>query len=54
MTRIEEFSSFVSDTTSESESELESTERFELNKQTSRTLQKDTELGTELTLSGKY
>lgn len=54
LTRIEDFTSSSTDTTTESETELESTERFELNKQVSQTFQKDTELGLELTLSGKY
>lgn len=54
LTRIEDFTSFSSDTTTDSETELESTERFELNRQVSHSLQKDTELGLELTLSGKY
>jgi hypothetical protein len=54
LTRSEEFSSFVSDTTTDTETELETTERFELNKQVSKTFQKDTELGMELTVSGKY
>lgn len=52
--RSEEFFSTVTDTTTETETELETTERFELNKETSKTFQKDTELGLELTLSGKY
>ena len=54
LTRSEEFSSFVSDTSTDTETELETTERFELNKQVSKTFQKDTELGMELTVSGKY
>ena len=54
LTRIEDVTSSATDTTTESETELESTERFELNKQASHTFQKDTELGLELTLSGKY
>lgn len=54
LTRIEEFSSFTSERTTDSETELETTERFELNKQSSRTFQQDTELGLELTVAGKY
>lgn len=54
LTRSEEFFSNVNEVTTDSETELETTERFELNKQTSKTFQKDTELGLELTLSGKY
>ena len=54
LTRSEEFSSTVNDKTTDTETELETTERFELNKQTSKTFQKDTELGLQLTLSGKY
>ena len=47
------FRSTVDKLTDNSE-ELETTERFELNKQSSFTFQKDTELGLELTVSGKY
>jgi len=54
LTRIEEFSSFSSERTTDTETELETTERFELNKESSRTFQKDTELGLELTVAGKY
>lgn len=54
LTRSEEFTSTVTDITTDSETELETTERFELNKQAAKTFQKDTELGLELTLSGKY
>ncbi|HZH73809.1 MAG TPA: hypothetical protein VFD91_15030, partial [Mariniphaga sp.] len=54
LTRTEEFYSSVSEKTAEKENELESTERFELNKQVSKTLQKDTEMGLELSVSGKY
>lgn len=53
-TKSEEFFSTVTDTTVETETELETTERFELNKETSKTFNKDTELGMELSLSGKY
>jgi hypothetical protein len=54
LTRIEEFSSVSSERTTDTETELETTERFELNKESSRTFQKDTELGLELTVAGKY
>lgn len=54
LTRIEEFSSYSSERTTDTETELETTERFELNKETSHTFKKDTELGLELTVSGKY
>jgi len=54
LTRIKEFSSFSSERTTDTETELETTERFELNKESSRTFQKDTELGLELTVAGKY
>ena len=54
LTRSEAFSSTVTDKTTDTETELETTERFELNKQVAKTFQKDTELGLELTLSGKY
>lgn len=52
--KSEEFFSTITDTTVETETELETTERFELNKETSKTFSKDTELGMELSLSGKY
>lgn len=54
LTRSEDFFSSITERTTDTETELETTERFELNKQSSNTFQKDTELGLELTLSGKY
>lgn len=54
LTRIEEFSSSSSETTTDSDTELATTERFEMNKQAATTIQQDTELGLELSLSGKY
>jgi hypothetical protein len=54
LTRSEEVFSSSNEKTTDTETELSTTERFELNKETSDTFQKDTELGLELTVSGNY
>ena len=50
--RVEEFFSTVQEQTHEKENELETTERFELNRETSRTMEVDQKTGFGLTLSG--
>lgn len=53
-TRSEQIFSTINENTTDSESEFENTETYELNKESSETFQKDTELSGELSLSGKY
>jgi hypothetical protein len=52
--RVEEITSTLDELESEKVTELETTERFELNKETTRTQQIDQKVGFGLTLSGKY
>jgi hypothetical protein len=52
--RTEEFVSTVVEREQEKETELQTTERFELNRETSRTMDVDQKTGFGLTLSGKY
>ena len=52
--RTEEFVSTVLEREHEKETELQTTERFELNRETSRTMDVDQKTGFGLTLSGKY
>jgi hypothetical protein len=52
--RTEETFRIERETTQERETELETAERFELNKESSRTVKRDQEFGFGLTLSGKY
>ena len=54
LSRIEEFLSTVEEREHEKETELQTTERFELNRETSRTMEVDQKAGFGLTLSGKY
>lgn len=52
--RTEETITVERETTRERETELETAERFELNRETARTVQRDQEFGFGLTVSGKY
>jgi hypothetical protein len=52
--RIEETFTTERETTRETETELETAERFEMQRETSRTIQQDQRFGFGLTLSGKY
>lgn len=52
--RTEETFTTEKETTEERESELETAERFELNRESVRTAKRDQEFGFGLTLSGKY
>ena len=52
--RTEETFTTERETTQERETELETAERFELNKESSQTVKRDQEFGFGLTLSGKY
>jgi hypothetical protein len=52
--RREEVLFSESERTTEQEHELETTDRFELNRETEKTLKKDTKLGFDLSISGKY
>jgi hypothetical protein len=52
--RSEETFTIERETTEEKQTELETAERFELNKESSRTVKRDQEFGFGLTLSGKY
>lgn len=54
LTRTEETFSTTSETTTETEESLDTTERFELEKETEKVFERETELGAELSLSGKY
>lgn len=49
--RFEETLTFDVETTKEQEKELQTTERFEMNRETSRTIQEDQKYGAELSLS---
>lgn len=52
--RIEETVITERETTQERETELETADRFEMNRETARTVQRDQQLGFGLTVSGKY
>jgi hypothetical protein len=52
--RTEETFTTETETTREQQSELETAERFELNRETSRTIEQDRHTGGGLTISGKY
>lgn len=52
--RTEETFTTETETTVEQEHELETAERFELNRETSRTIERDLRVGFGLSLSGKY
>jgi hypothetical protein len=52
--RTEETITTQVETTVEEENELQTTDRFELNRETSRTIQQDLSVGFGLSLSGKY
>ncbi|HEY0639928.1 MAG TPA: hypothetical protein VGD67_20000, partial [Pseudonocardiaceae bacterium] len=52
--RVEETVTVERETTTERESELETADRFELNREASRTVKRDQEFGFGLSLSGKY
>ncbi|MFF0013066.1 hypothetical protein [Streptomyces sp. NPDC005374] len=52
--RTEDIITIETERSSERENELETTDRFELNRETSRTLREDRQAGVELSLSGKY
>jgi len=52
--RREEVLFSESERTTEQEHELETTDRFELNRETEKTLKRDTKLGYDLSISGKY
>jgi hypothetical protein len=52
--RTEDVITFETERSTEKENELETADRFELNRETSRTLREDRQAGVELSLSGKY
>ena len=52
--RTEETITIERETIQERQTELETAERFELNRETARTVQRDQEFGFNLTVSGKY
>jgi hypothetical protein len=52
--RTEETFTTETETTREKQSELETSERFELNRETSKTIEQDLHVGGGLTLSGRY
>jgi hypothetical protein len=54
LNRIEEVVSTLKEQEREKETELQTTERFELNRETSRTQKEDRKIGFGLSLSGKY
>lgn len=52
--RVEETFTFERETTRERETELETAERFEMQKETSKTIEQDRRFGFGLTVSGRY
>jgi hypothetical protein len=52
--RTEETTIFETETTNEKSTELETADRFELNRETSRTIEQERQAGVDLTLSGRY